>query len=79
MTCYNMSIIVPSMVYEQYGHFAKVGTANQNLLSKTNELKIGYLYSLYDAANNFDNLTFNLDEPVFLLAAIEFTGRHQLY
>ncbi len=58
LTCYNMSIIVPSMVYDQYGHFAKEATAYENLLSQTNELDLGYLYSLYDGTNNFDSLTF---------------------
>ncbi|MGH3576155.1 MAG: hypothetical protein ACRDU0_01140, partial [Mycobacterium sp.] len=32
LTCYNMSIIVPSMVYDQYGHFARDSTSYQNLL-----------------------------------------------
>jgi hypothetical protein len=59
LTCYNMSIIVPSMVYDQYGHFAHQATAYQNLLSKTNELGLGYVFSLYDGSNNFDNLTFS--------------------
>lgn len=68
LTSYNMSIIVPSMVYDQYGHFAHLGTAYKNLLGKTNELKLGYLYSLYDASNNFDNLTFSPYYPVFALA-----------
>ena len=63
LTCYNMSIIVPSMVHDQYGHLATQGTTYQNLLSKTNELKLGYLYSLYDAANNFDQLTFSPYPP----------------
>ena len=58
LTCYNMSIIVPSMAYDQYGHLARETTAYQNLLSKTDELNLGYLYSLYDGSNNFDNLTF---------------------
>jgi hypothetical protein len=59
LTCYNMSIIVPAMVHDQYGHFARLGTQYQNLLSKTNELGLGYLYSLYDGSNNFDNLNFS--------------------
>ncbi|HVH76575.1 MAG TPA: hypothetical protein VM755_16790 [Stellaceae bacterium] len=58
LTCYNMSIIVPSMVHDQYGHLSRQGTLYQNLLSKTDELAIGYLYSLYDSANNFDSLDF---------------------
>ncbi len=58
LTSYNMSIIVPAMVHDQYGHFARQGTAYDNLLSKTDELKLGYLYSLFDKQNNFDALTF---------------------
>jgi hypothetical protein len=58
LTCYNMSIIVPAMVHDQYGHFARQGTPYDNLLSKTDELKLGYLYSLFDADNTFDALTF---------------------
>ncbi len=59
LMCYNMSIIVPSMVRDQYRYFAHQQTAYQNVLSKTNELGIGYMYSLYDSSNNFDNLNFN--------------------
>jgi hypothetical protein len=59
LTCYNMSIIVPSMAYDQYGHLAHQGIDYTNVLSKTNELAIGYLYSLYDSSNNFDNLNFS--------------------
>ena len=58
LTCYNVSIMVQSIVHDQYGHLAQQGTAYQNLLSKTNELKLGYMYSLYDGTNNFDNLNF---------------------
>lgn len=58
LTCYNMSIIVPSIAYDQYGHFARQATPYQNVLSKTDEPGIGYLHSLYDQANNFDNLDF---------------------
>ncbi len=56
LTCYNMSIIVPSMVYDQYGHLANQNTTYTNLLSKKDELGIGYLYSLYDSSNNFDSI-----------------------
>ena len=69
LTCYNMSIIVPSMVYDQYGHFAKEATAYENLLTQTNELDLGYLYSLYDGTNNFDSLTFGPWPPALYPAA----------
>ncbi|MBS1854108.1 MAG: hypothetical protein JST11_01990 [Acidobacteria bacterium] len=68
LTCYNMSIIVPSMVYDQYRHFAQLGTAYKNILSKTDELKLGYMYSLYDAVNNFDDLNFSPYSPEAMVA-----------
>jgi hypothetical protein len=58
LTCYNMSIIVPSIVYDQYGHIAQEGETYQNLLNETNEPDLGYMYSLYNSANNFGTLTF---------------------
>jgi hypothetical protein len=60
LTCYNMSIIVPSMVHDQYGHFAHLSSNYQNILSKTNQIELGYLYSIYDSSNNFDSLNFSL-------------------
>ena len=63
LTCYNMSIIVPSAAYDQYNYLAQQGTGYQNLLSKTDELDIGYMYALYDAANNFDALNFSPYPP----------------
>ncbi len=63
LTCYNMSIIVPAMVHDQYGHFAREGTPYANLLSKTNELTLGYLYPRSDAQGRFDDLTFRRYAP----------------
>ena len=63
LTCYNMSIIVPSMVHDQYGHFAHLNNDYQNVLSKTNQIELGYLYSIYDSTNNFDSLNFSLYGP----------------
>lgn len=57
-TCYNMSIIVPAMVHDQYGHFARQGVEYNNLLSKTDELGLGYLYSLFDTLGGYDDLAF---------------------
>jgi hypothetical protein len=71
LTCYQMSIIVPSMVYDQFGHLAKQSETYRNLLSKTNELGIGYLYSLYDGSNNFDSLDFTPYPPDFLATLFE--------
>ena len=56
-------IIVPSMVHDQYGHFAHLSSDYQNVLSKTNQIDLGYLYSIYDSANNFDSLNFSLYGP----------------
>ena len=75
LTCYNMSIIVPSIVRDQNGNFAQQGTAYQNVLSKTDELSLGYMYSLYDANNNFDNLTFTPYPATVALA----TNKSELY
>ena len=58
LTCYNMSIIVPSIVYDQYGHIAQEGQTYQNLLNGTNEFDLGYMYSLYNSSDNFGTLTF---------------------
>lgn len=58
LMAYNMSIIVPAMVHDQYGHFARQGIKYENLLGKTDELNLGYLYSLFDKQNDFDSLTF---------------------
>src|SRR5579872_5006911 len=58
LTCYNMSIIVPTMVHDQYGHFSRQGTEYQNLFGQTDELELGYMYSLSNADNIFDNLNF---------------------
>ena len=63
LTCYNMSIIVPSAAYDQYNYLAQQGAGYQNLLSKTDELDIGYMYALYDAANNFDALNLSPYPP----------------
>jgi hypothetical protein len=72
LTCYNMSIIVPSMVYDQYGHLAHQKTSYTNLLSKSDELGIGYLYSIYDSSNNFDSIdvqVYNEDKSSVPLAS----------
>jgi hypothetical protein len=63
LTCYNMSIIVPSVSYDQFGYFAREASTYQNVLSKTDELRLGYMYSLYDSENNFDTLTFTPYAP----------------
>jgi hypothetical protein len=58
LTCYNMSIIVPSMARDQYQYLAQPNTVYQNVLSKTDELQLGYMYQLADAAGGFDTLDF---------------------
>ncbi|MGA3005035.1 MAG: hypothetical protein ABSE20_25275, partial [Acetobacteraceae bacterium] len=71
LTSYNMSIIVPSIVYDQYGHIAQEGETYQNLLNETNEPDLGYMYSLYNSANNFGTLTFTPWPQVVSFFAIE--------
>ena len=58
LTCYNMSIIVPSMARDQYGYLAKPEVAYQNVLGKTIEYDLGYIYQLADAGGGFDRLEF---------------------
>ena len=39
-----MSIIVPAIAHDQYGHFARQDTGNPTIWSaKTDDLKLGYL------------------------------------
>lgn len=64
LTCYNMSIIVPSLVYDQFGNLARQGTNYANVLSKTDEITaLGYMSSFYNASNNFDRLNFTFVLP----------------
>ena len=58
LTCYSMSVIVPSMAYDKRGYFAQKAVEYDNLLAKTDELSVGYMYSLHDSSNNFDELFF---------------------
>jgi hypothetical protein len=58
LTCYNMSIIVPSIVRDQYRYLAQPDIRYQNVVSKTDELSLGYLYQVADAAGGFDTLEF---------------------
>jgi hypothetical protein len=58
LTCYSMSVIVPSIAYDKHGYFARQGIEYDNVVSKTDELGLGYMYSLYDSSNNFDELRF---------------------
>src|ERR1035438_8391258 len=59
LTCYNMSIIVPSMVRDQYGYLAQPDTVYQNVLSKADDLYLGYMYQLVDTTGGFDTLEFD--------------------
>jgi len=60
LTCYNMSIVVPAMAHDQYGHLAKQETTYRNLLSNTSDPAIGYMDSFYDSANNFDDINLRM-------------------
>ncbi|WP_434667423.1 hypothetical protein P5W99_38965 [Paraburkholderia sp. A3BS-1L] len=61
LKAYNMSIIVPSIAYDQYGHLAKAETKQSyvNLVAHTNDFPIGYIGSLYDTGGIYDALSFN--------------------
>ncbi len=61
LKAYNMSIIVPSLAHDQYGHLAQPDTkqAYTNLIAKTDDFSLGYMWSLADSGNNFDSLTFH--------------------
>ncbi len=58
LTCYNMSIIVPSMARDQYQYLAQPNTVYQNVLSKIEELRLGYVYQVADTGGAFDKLEF---------------------
>ena len=58
LTCYNMSIIVPSIARDQYGYLGKPETKYANLLSKIDDYDLGYMYQLADAGGGFDELYF---------------------
>jgi hypothetical protein len=55
---YNMSIVVPSIAYDQYGRLATPMTPYANLVAKTDDFAIGYVDSLYDATGIFDTIDF---------------------
>ena len=61
LKAYNMSIIVPSLAHDQFGHLTQPDTkqAYTNLVAKTDDLSLGYMWSLADTGNNFDALTFH--------------------
>ena len=60
LKAYNMSIIVPSMAYDQYGHLAAPDQESPytNLVAKTDDFTLGYMWALYDENNRFDSLNF---------------------
>jgi len=60
LKAYNMSIIVPSIAYDQYGHLAVPNQKSPytNLVAKTNDFSLGYMWSLYDLNNRFDSMNF---------------------
>jgi len=58
LTAYNMSIIVPSMARDQYNYLAQPITVYQNVLSKTNDFDLGYVYQVADTGGGYDQLEF---------------------
>jgi hypothetical protein len=65
LKAYNMSIIVPSIAYDQYGHLASANPKQiyANLVAKTDDLALGYMWSLADQSDRFDRFSFT---PVLL-------------
>jgi hypothetical protein len=61
LKAYNMSIIVPSLAHDQYGYLAQPDTkqAYANLIARTDDFSLGYMWSLADTADSFDSLTFH--------------------
>ena len=59
MTSYNMSIIVPAIVHDQFGFFAFETIDYGNVLAKTDTFALGYDYATADASGTFDTLTFS--------------------
>ena len=59
LTAYSMSIIVPSMARDQYNYLAQPLTVYQNVISKTNDFDLGYVYQAADAGGGgYDQLEF---------------------
>jgi hypothetical protein len=58
LAVYNMTIIVPTVAYDQQRYLGRQGVEYANVLAPTDELELGYLSSLYDQANSFDELAF---------------------
>jgi hypothetical protein len=58
LTAYNMSIIVPAMARDQYLYLAKPDVEYDNLLAKTDDYSIGYMYQIADASDAFDEIDF---------------------
>ncbi|GLQ91517.1 beta strand repeat-containing protein [Dyella acidisoli] len=61
LKAYNMSIIVPSLAHDQFGHLAQpdTGPTYTNLIAKTDDFSLGYMWSLADQGNRFDTLAFH--------------------
>ena len=62
LKAYNMSIIVPSIAYDQYGHLAQAEVETEqvyaNLLAHTDDFPLGYMGSLHDTSDIYDKLSF---------------------
>jgi hypothetical protein len=59
LKAYNMSLIVPSIAYDQYGQLATVVTPYANLVAKTDDFAVGYMSSLHDMSASFDTVAFD--------------------
>ncbi len=60
LKAYNMSIIVPGLTHDQYGHLAQpdTGVVYTNAVAKTDDFSLGYMWSLADGGNRFDQVDF---------------------
>lgn len=66
LKAYNMSIIVPSIAYDQHRHLAKASPKEvyTNIVAKTDEFSLGYMWSLSDVDDRFDRFSFQLASMV---------------
>ncbi len=70
---YNMSIIVPTIAYDQHRYFAEVRTKYANVVSETDELTLGYLHSDRTADEGLATLELAVLDPIALREGLALT------
>ena len=70
---YDMSIIVPTIAYDQHRYFAEVRTEYANLVSETDELALGYLHSDRTADEGLATLEFAVLDAAALRKGLALT------